>query len=200
MILIVEQVYIFLYAILAGGAAAFFYDILRIKRRAIRTGVFIISLEDIVYWFIAAVFLFITVYMSNSGEMRGFIFIGNIIGVILYETLLSSIIITSSVMIINIIKIILKFIGRVLSYPVILLYRLISVPIAFVFRHLFRLFRFIAKKIAGILKKTAGKAAKKTARASKAVGAKVNGFTKVNIRRIRGLHKKDKKKPKKQSE
>ncbi len=200
MILIVEQVYIFLYAILAGAVAAFFYDILRIKRRAIRTGVVIISLEDIVYWFVAAVFLFITVYKSNSGEMRGFIFIGNILGVILYETLLSSLIITSSVMIINIIKIVLKFTWRILSYPIVFLYRVISVPVAFIFRHLFRLIRFIAKKIAGIIKKAAGKAAKKTAGTSKAVGAKVSGFTQKNIKKILSLHKKRKKKSKKQSE
>ncbi len=49
MILIVEQVYIFLYAILAGAIAAFLYDILRIKRRAIKTGVIFVGLEDILY-------------------------------------------------------------------------------------------------------------------------------------------------------
>lgn len=205
MILIVEQVYIFLYAILAGAVAAFFYDILRIKRRAIKTGVIIISLEDIIYWLAAAIFLFLTVYSSNSGEMRGFIFIGNIIGVMLYEALLSSLIIASSVMIINAVKIVLKFIWRILSYPIVLIYKMVSVPVRFICRHLYALLRFIAKKLTGSVKKagsfagkTAGKAAKKTVAGSKSIGTKVSGFTKNKVKKISGLYKSKNKKPKKQ--
>jgi spore cortex biosynthesis protein YabQ len=79
MISIVDQVYIFLYAILGGAIVAFLYDILRIKRRAIKTSIILVSLEDILYWLVAAVLLFLIVYKSNSGEMRGYIFIGNVI-------------------------------------------------------------------------------------------------------------------------
>ncbi len=143
--MIAEQVYIFLYAILAGVVAAFLYDILRIKRRAIKTGVIFVSLEDILYWLIAAVLLFITVYNSNSGQMRGFIFIGNVIGVILYETLLSNIVIKSSIIIINIFKTILRFIWKVISYPFKLLYKVISIPALFIFSLIVKILRLIAR-------------------------------------------------------
>lgn len=171
MILIVEQVYIFLYAILGGAIVAFLYDILRIKRRAIKTGVFIVNLEDILYWIVAAVFLFITVYASNSGEMRGFIFLGNVIGVALYETLISGIIIASSVMIINTVKKILLFLWKILSYPIKLIYKIIAVPIM-----------FIVKQIARLVKITFNK--------SKKMGGKAFGMTKKGIRRIPDLRKK----------
>ncbi len=153
MILIVEQVYIFLYAILAGATAAFLYDILRIKRRAIKTGVIFVGLEDILYWLIIAVLLFITVYNSNSGQMRGFIFMGNVIGVILYESLLSNIIIKSSMMIINFIKKLFRFIWMVLSYPFKLLYKILSIPVIFIAGLIMKLFKFMGKGFGKAFKK-----------------------------------------------
>ncbi|WP_242855792.1 spore cortex biosynthesis protein YabQ [Ruminiclostridium josui] len=126
--LIVEQVYIFFYAVLAGGVLAFLYDILRIKRRAIKTNVIILSVEDIIFWLLSAIIVFLTVYNSNDGQMRGFIFIGNILGVILYLSLFSKFVIASSMMVINFIKRIVLFIWRVVTYPFKLIYKIISVP------------------------------------------------------------------------
>jgi len=171
MILIVEQVYIFLYAILGGAIAAFFYDILRIKRRAITTNVIIVGLEDILYWFVAAIFFFITVYRSNSGEMRGYIFIGNVIGVIIYESLFSKIIIDSSVMVINLIKRILLFIFKILSYPFKLIFKILKIPICFIFKLISKLAKMSLSK-------------------TKSISIKAGGFTKKRIKKITSLSKK----------
>ncbi|OPX43819.1 spore protein YabQ [Ruminiclostridium hungatei] len=153
MISIGEQVYIFLYAILAGAIAAFLYDLLRIKRRAVKTGVIFVGLEDILYWLTVAVFLFITVYNSNSGQMRGFIFIGNVIGVMLYESLLSNLIIKSSMMVIRLIIKIFKFIWMAVSYPFKLAYKIIAIPVAFIFRLIEKLFRFLGSCLGKAFKK-----------------------------------------------
>lgn len=170
MIFIVDQVYIFLYAILSGAIVAFLYDILRIKRRAIKTSVIMVGLEDILYWLVAAVFLFIIVYKSNSGEMRGYIFIGNIIGVILYESLFSKIIIASSVMIINIIKRILLFVWRILSYPFKLIFKILSIPISFIFKQIFKLAKISFNK-------------------AKRISGKAGNFTRIKIKKIPDLGK-----------
>ncbi|MHB8063133.1 MAG: spore cortex biosynthesis protein YabQ [Ruminiclostridium sp.] len=171
MIFIVNQVYIFLYAILGGIIVAFLYDVLRIKRRAIRTSVIIVSLEDILYWVVAAVFLFVTVYKSNSGEMRGYIFIGNVIGVILYESLFSKIIINSSVMVINLIKRIIVFICKILSYPFKLIFKILKVPISFIFKHIIKFAKISLKE-------------------TKSISGKASGFTRRRIKRIASLSKK----------
>ncbi|HEX2927686.1 MAG TPA: spore cortex biosynthesis protein YabQ [Ruminiclostridium sp.] len=134
MILIVEQVYIFLYAVLTGGALAFLYDILRIKRRAIKTSVIVVNIEDIIYWLLAAVIVFLTVYSSNDGQMRGFIFIGNILGVILYLSLLSKIVIASSMMVINLIKRIILFIWKIISYPFRIIFKILFIPLRLIGR------------------------------------------------------------------
>lgn len=174
MIFIADQVYVFLYAILGGAVAAFLYDILRIKRRAFKTGVIIVNLEDILYWIVAAVFLFITVYYSNSGEMRGYIFIGNIIGVTLYEALLSGIIIASSVMIINTVKKILLFLWKIISYPLRLIYKIIILPLLFILRQIQKLVRLLFNK-------------------SKIIGGKAFVITGKGIRKIPNLRKKTRK-------
>jgi spore cortex biosynthesis protein YabQ len=166
MILIVEQVYVFLYAIIGGAIAAFFYDILRIKRRAVKTNVLLVGLEDIIYWLAAAVFLFITVYKSNSGEMRGYIFIGNLIGVMLYESLLSKIVIKFSVTFINITKRVIMFTAKMLSYP---------------FRFIYKVFKpvimLVAKLISGISKAVIGKVS--------IANGKVSGHAKKRILSIK---------------
>ncbi len=199
MTFVAEQVYIFFYAILAGALAAFIYDILRIKRRAIKTGVIIVSLEDILYWLVAAVLLFLTVYNSNSGEMRWYIFIGNIIGVALYESLLSRIIIASSVMIINLIKRFLLFTWKVICFPFKLAYKILSVPVLFLLRLLSRIFKFFGRIIWGIFRKAGGRAAvraKKVGGGVKALGVKAGKYTRKKVKKIvrRGKKKKRAKK------
>ncbi len=178
MIFIVNQVYIFLYAILGGAIVALFYDILRIKRRAIKTNVIIVSLEDILYWLVAAMFLFITVYKSNSGEMRGYIFLGNVIGVILYETLFSKIIIDSSVKIINLIKRILLLIYKILSYPFKLIYKILKIPICFILKRVIKLTKISLNKGKGISNR-ASSFTKDKIKGIPNLGKKINKIRKV---------------------
>lgn len=198
MILIVEQVYIFMYAIIGGSIVALLYDFFRIKRRAIKTNAIIIGLEDILYWLVAALFLFITVYKSNSGEMRGFIFIGNIIGVLLYESLLSGIIIASSVMTINLIKKLLMFIFKVLSYPFIMLYKVVKLilkllykVIRVIFKPVIKLIKFIWRKVLILLERPLNFISKGTLKLTKSffdkikcVSSKASSVTERKLKRI----------------
>ena len=178
MSLIVEQVYIFFYAVLAGGILAFLYDILRIKRRAIKTNVVILSLEDMIYWLLSAIIVFLTVYNSNDGQMRGFIFIGNILGVTLYLSLFSRLVIASSMMVINFIKKVLLFIWKIVTYPFRLIFRILSVPLRFMGRWFGKLGR--------LLFRISGKVA------HGAIGAASNRIKKVKVwgRFIRKVRKK----------
>ena len=134
MTIVLGQIHVFLYAIAAGAIVAFLYDILRIKRRAIKTNVIIVSLEDMLYWLITAIIIFLTVYNSNSGEIRGYIFIGNIAGVLIYLLLLSKIVISSSMAIINFFKKIFRFIFIVLMYPVKIIVKILSIPFGIISR------------------------------------------------------------------
>lgn len=123
-----SQANIFLYAVLGGMLVAFIYDLFRIKRRAVKTSTIITGIEDFCYWILVALVMFAMVYYSNEGELRGFIFIGSIIGVILYILLLSRLVISSSLFIIRIVVKICKTVWLVITYPFMLLFRILAVP------------------------------------------------------------------------
>lgn len=129
-----NQAYIFLCSVIGGMIIAFIYDAFRIKRKAVKTRNLMIHIEDFVYWMLVAVVMFTVVYYSNEGEIRGYIFIGTVIGVILYIMLLSKIITESSLFIIKVVSSILKFVWRVVTWPFMISYRILRVPVRFVLK------------------------------------------------------------------
>ena len=84
-----SQVYIFICSIAGGMLIAFIYDLFRIKRKAVKTRSIFIHIEDFAYWIVVALVMFTCVYLSNDGQVRGYIFIGSTIGVVLYVLLFS---------------------------------------------------------------------------------------------------------------
>ena len=137
-----SQVYIFLYSVAGGALIAFMYDVFRIKRKAIKTGVFIIQLEDLIFWLLVAFVVFGVLYYSNEGEIRGFIFIGTVLGAVLYMLVLSRVIMSISMFALKIIYRIVKAIWKVISYPFMLLFKILKLPVV-----------FMAKLIKGGIKK-----------------------------------------------
>lgn len=110
-------------------AIALVYDIFRIIRKAVRTGSLLTYAEDLAYWIIAAAIMLLTIYYSNEGEIRGFLFIGTIIGVVLYSSLLSKYVIGSSLFIINITKKIVKAVLFVVIYPFRFILKILEAPL-----------------------------------------------------------------------
>lgn len=129
-----SQANVFLWSIIGGMLIGLAYDVFRIKRKAIRTGSFLVYIEDLTYWIIAALIMFFIVYYSNDGEVRGYIFIGTIIGVILYALLLSKIIMKSSLFIIRLVYKLIKTIFDVLTYPIRVIIKILAVPAGFLIK------------------------------------------------------------------
>lgn len=124
-----SQAIIFVYSIAGGALAAFLYDLFRIKRRIIKTGMLATSIEDFVYWMLVSIIMLATVYYGNEGEIRGYIILGAAMGAILYFVALSHMVIDSSVFIANIIKQIILFIYKVVSFPINVLIKAIRIPL-----------------------------------------------------------------------
>lgn len=113
-----SQATIFLCTIIGGAVIALIYDLFRILRKTVRTGSLVIHVEDLLFWLIVSIVMFMTIYYSNDGELRVFMFIGACIGVILYVLLLSRIVMASSL-----------FIIRIVSYPFVLIIRILKAPV-----------------------------------------------------------------------
>ncbi|MDP4095041.1 MAG: spore cortex biosynthesis protein YabQ [Bacillota bacterium] len=126
-----SQVYVFLFSLLGGAIISFIYDLFRIKRKAIKTGTLGMLLEDTLYWIIVTIVIFFIVYLSNDGELRGYIFIGVILGVILYLLLLSKFVIGSALIVLRLLYRVFKFIWMIISYPFRILFKILGIPTGF---------------------------------------------------------------------
>ena len=82
---ITTELQFFLLSILWGGTLLLAYDVLRIFRRLVKHGVLLIAIEDLIFWVLASLFLFIMIFRENNGIIRGFSIIGMLIGLVLYH-------------------------------------------------------------------------------------------------------------------
>jgi len=114
----IQELYVFLSAAGSGMAAGFLYDLFRLKRKALKTKAFAASIEDIVFWLLAALLVFITAYASNQGEIRLYFFLAVIFGVIIYFWLFSKWVIQ-----------ILTFLVKVILWPISVLIMLLKPPV-----------------------------------------------------------------------
>ena len=128
MVSVSNQAYVFLCSIVGGMAIALVYDIFRIFRKAVKTGRLITYAQDLLYWFIVAIIMFMTIYYSNDGEIRVYLFIGAALGVTLYTLLFSRMIMSSSLFIIRMTAKIIKTMVFILTYPVRLILRVLKIP------------------------------------------------------------------------
>lgn len=124
---ICRQTYIFFLACLSGILAGFIFDIFRVKRKLVRTPDFIVKIEDILYWIIIAIVLFCLMYYSNEGELRSYILLGLVLGVIVYICLFSK-------YIVMIMFGIFRMIAKLIVFPINIIIKILHVPLKFTFK------------------------------------------------------------------
>lgn len=71
-------------SMLSGIAAGFTYDIFRLKRRILRSGVVTIQIEDAIFWIFTTLIVLITIQRSNDGEIRIYPLLSTVAGCFLY--------------------------------------------------------------------------------------------------------------------
>ncbi len=86
---VVYELTVFGGAGIAGALIAFLYDMFRLKRRIVRTKAIIVHIEDIIFWMVAAIVLFLSSYVISSGETRTYFYAGAFLGGLLYIGVLS---------------------------------------------------------------------------------------------------------------
>lgn len=97
---------------------ALVYDAFRVFRKAVKTGRIVTNVQDLLYWLIVSVIMFLTLFFSNDGELRAYLFVGAFLGVVLYTLLFSKIVMGSSLFIIRIATTVVKAMVRFISIPV----------------------------------------------------------------------------------
>lgn len=79
----------FLRCFLSGILMICFYDMIRIVRRIISHNIFAVAVEDILYWVLCGIFIFLLLYHGNGGTIRWFAIAGVMIGMLVYNLTIS---------------------------------------------------------------------------------------------------------------
>lgn len=134
--MVTNQAYLFLIFIVNGIVIGILFDFFRILRKTFHTSDSITYIEDLLFWIITGILILYSIFTFNNGEIRLFMFLAIILGVIGYILLFSSYVIKINVIIINFLKnIIIKIFG-ILSIPFKYIYMIIK-------KILFKPFSFI---------------------------------------------------------
>ncbi len=91
------------YFCLTGFEISFLFDIFRAKRRAIKTKDFITCIEDIFFWCLSGVIIIFTIIRYTDGDIRSYMTIGLVFGIVIYYRFMSKIILTILIKLFNII-------------------------------------------------------------------------------------------------
>lgn len=82
---IVQEIIFFLHSILIGLIITFAYDWILVLRKLFTHGMFLISVEDFIYWFVCGISVFYMLYRENNGVLRWFAVVGAALGMLFYK-------------------------------------------------------------------------------------------------------------------
>lgn len=121
--------------LLSGIGLGVIFDGYRVVSNELRFPRWTLPVLDMVYWLAASLLVFRVLYASNYGEVRAYVFLGLLIGVLGYYWLLSKPVIGIVKWLIEAVRAFIRFILRTFDLlivkPVFLLYRFIRVLIGF---------------------------------------------------------------------
>ncbi len=112
--MITNQAYTFIIFVIVGICIGVLFDFFRILRKAFNTKDFITYIEDILFCILTGIILLYSIFKFNSGEIRLYIFIGLLFGVIIYMLSISKFFVKINLFVIEKIKQIFKPISFVI--------------------------------------------------------------------------------------
>lgn len=146
-----EQLSSFIIFTIIGVIISIIFDIFRILRKTFKTPDLITYIEDIIFWILTGLIVLFSIFLFNNGELRLYIFIGIIIGIVLYMLFISKCFIRFNVFIINLIKNIIAKILHIILKPIKYIYsllkKLLFKPISFIFVNFRNIFVKLNNKI-----------------------------------------------------
>lgn len=146
---IAMQLYSLVIFVICGIAIGIFFDIFRILRKSFKTPDIVTYIEDIIFWILSGMFFLFVLFKVSNGQIRSYVVIGLILGILLYMFTISKHFIKISVNIINILK-------KIIIYPIKLtlnIIRKILKPFSFVVINIRKHITNISNKLINLDKK-----------------------------------------------
>ena len=79
-----EEILCFLTAILSGGIVRIWYQCLICFRYIFKHKLIAIEIEDLLFWIGTAIYLFVQIYHTSNGSVRGYFVLGIVLGVLIF--------------------------------------------------------------------------------------------------------------------
>lgn len=117
-----SQLFCLVMFIITGISIGLLFDVFRILRKSFHTADWITYIQDILFWILAGSIMLFSIFTFNNGEIRSYVFVGMLIGIVIYMLVISRIFVKSSVKII-------QFLKKLLSYPIHLIEKIIKITI-----------------------------------------------------------------------
>jgi len=126
-----SQLYSFLVMLYGGMIIAILYDIYKVIRIILKPKRIATDIGDIIFWILGTIVFIFFLYISNYAEIRFYSFLGFIIGILLYNILLSPFVIKLLLLVYRIAKNIFIKIYKIVTYPFIVAYNMLIMPIKY---------------------------------------------------------------------
>ena len=136
------QAWLFLATAAAGFVIGFVYDIFRIIRKTVPHRPFAVQIEDTVYWVSVSLLMFYFMLHRNYGEIRFFSIVGVALGMTIYFTSLSVVVLKVSVAVITFFQRVFFTAARIILWPIRMTIKILLPP----GRWLYRKARLSARK------------------------------------------------------
>jgi spore cortex biosynthesis protein YabQ len=98
------QAYVFLATFYGGIIIGFIYDLYKIYRSLLKPRKIIAVLQDLFFWCVVTIIALAVLLYSNNGELRWYIFMGFVLGAVMYNILLSRVVVKSIKKFLNLVK------------------------------------------------------------------------------------------------
>lgn len=131
-----EQLTSFMIFIFQGVLIGITFDIFRILRKSFKTPDIVTNIEDVCFWILACFIILFSFFKFNNGELRLYIFISELLGIIIYMFYISSYFININVRILKFIKKILIIIIYPFEIAFKFFRKIFIKPISFIFINL----------------------------------------------------------------
>lgn len=139
-----NQAYLFAIFIINGILIGFLFDVFRILRKTFKTTDFATYVQDVIFWAITGIITLAFIFYFNNGEIRFYVFLGIILGAIIYILTISKYVIKVSVRIINYIKKLISTIINIILVPIKAIWKIVN---RFLFKPFFFVFINIRKNL-----------------------------------------------------
>ena len=153
-----SQLYLFLIFAVDGIIIGFLFDFFFLLRKAVKTPDVITYIEDILFWILTGLLILYSIFTYNNGEIRLFMFLAIVLGILLYVIILSKFVIKLNLIIIDFIKKIFSLIFKFIRIPLDIfsqiLKHILFKPISFIIINIKKFFTKIGKNFIISIKKS----------------------------------------------